>query len=153
MAIQSGQSQVLRLLAVDPSGKLAADLAAALGGSAHNIVQAGSHAEAIQQLHRLEIDAVMVTHSAGDGAWRDVIGEIRAMQFAGPVIVASADIDEGLWVDALFAGASHLLRLPLDPLEARRLLQESVRRRPKYERTRRRTSHSRRYAGRCATRA
>jgi DNA-binding NtrC family response regulator len=153
MTTQTGQPQVLRLLAVDPSGRLTADLETALGGSAHNIIRASSYSEAFLQLHRLEFDAVMVAHSVSDGAWRDLIGKIRAMQFAGPVIVASPDEDEGLWVDALFAGASDLLRMPLDAPEVRRMLQEATRRRPADGRVRRRTLHSRRYAVRRAARA
>jgi DNA-binding NtrC family response regulator len=119
----------MRVLLVGLAGQQAGELEAILDGRRPRIVQAENCVEAWKRLHEAAFDAVVVHETAEGGGWRDLVAEIAAMRLALPVVVASAKPDEGLWVDALSAGAYDVVEIPFHPAETGRILETAGRQR------------------------
>jgi DNA-binding NtrC family response regulator len=119
----------MRVLVVGLAGQQAGELEAILSGRRPRIVPAENCIEAWKRLHEAAFDAVIVQDTAEGGGWRDLVAEIAAMRLALPVVVASAQPDERLWVDALSAGAYDVIEIPFHPADTSRILERAGRQR------------------------
>lgn len=76
---------------------------------------AGSIPELRSLIRKAEYDSLFCPRSFPAGTWREVLGVVGAESPSLPVIVLSLQGNEGVWLEALDAGAFDWLTLPIPP--------------------------------------
>jgi two-component system KDP operon response regulator KdpE len=104
------------ILVVDDDVQLRRFLRTTLGGHGHTIVEAGSAAEAIIEIRRVQFSVVLLDLGLPDADGLSVVRAIPATE-RPPIIVLSARGQEGDKVAALDAGAEDYLTKPFGASE------------------------------------
>jgi DNA-binding response OmpR family regulator len=120
----------LRILAVDDDAHLLGAYRGALGGAGHELVTAGSGAEARVAVAAARFDLVILDLMLADGHGTDLIPELLALRPRPPAIaVVSGFLDAGTALDLAPQG---VLALPKPPTTAdlRRVVELARQRRP-----------------------
>ncbi len=130
----------IRALLVGLAGQHARQLQAVAEGQKLRVVESSTCLEAWKRLHECSFDVVVIDEAADNHGWRDLLAEVGAMGLRVPVILASANADERLWLDALTAGAYDVLDIPFDAPETGRILLMAAKQQPYRCGARRRSS-------------
>lgn len=79
-------------------------------------------------LRRSRVGVVISDSRLSDGhCWKDLLGEIQAMEGPPPLVVADRLADEHLWAEVLNLGAYDLLAKPFDAREVRHAVEAASR--------------------------
>jgi len=130
------QTLTPRILIVDDSAADRQAVSAALrrqsspagNGSAVEILEAASMAEARETLKREDIACVFLSHALPDGSSLDLLMEMRTQGYATPVVVLTGERDEDTIAEVMRAGAADFLpKTALEPDLVARSLRAALR--------------------------
>lgn len=103
-----------RVLVIEDDDALRMAIRKGLAASGHDVTEAGSVELAKQSLASDEFDLVLTDINLDDGNGLDLVREIRAEGFIGPVVVMTAYGTVERAVEAMRAGADDFLQKPIE---------------------------------------
>jgi len=105
------------VLCVSPLAEDYFSLQAVFNHSKWELHKTDSPTSALAVLRRWEIGVVICERDLAPGTWVDMLEELRLLEDAPPLIVASRVADERLWAEALNLGAYDVLAKPFQRKE------------------------------------
>jgi two-component system OmpR family response regulator len=93
-----------------------------LSGSNWRLFGVRSRREALSCLRSNSIAVVISEIKLSDGAWKDVLADLKSVPNPPRLIVTSDLVDESLWAEALNYGAYDVLAKPFHPSEILRII-------------------------------